>query len=131
MSEEHVKAVAGLVIGQRRDGKRYYSEQAKRLLVAQCLRPGASVSAIALANNMNANVLRKWMAKPELLRHSADTDTVLLPVSIDAPSPAATEVATTCASGTIQIDLRARQLRFDGAVDLDVFRVALEVLAAR
>lgn len=57
MSVERVNAAAGLVVSQRREGKPYYSEHVNRSLTAQCLRPSASVSAVAVANSMNANVL--------------------------------------------------------------------------
>ena len=32
-------------------------------LVATCKQPGVSIAAIALANGMNANVLRRWLAE--------------------------------------------------------------------
>jgi hypothetical protein len=42
--------------------RRTYAQQFKRDVVAQCLVPGVSVSAIALGHGINANVIRKCPA---------------------------------------------------------------------
>lgn len=131
MSEESAKVVPGLVIGQRRDGKRYYSESAKQEMVEQCLRPGASVSAIALANGMNANVLRKWIVKQEVLQATGSRATVMLPVKVERPVPARAGEPMPCELGTILIDLHARQVKFEGAVDEGALRAVLDALVGR
>ena len=41
--------------------KRRHSEEYKDELVRACAEPGVSVAGIALANGVNANLLRKWM----------------------------------------------------------------------
>ena len=41
--------------------KRRHSEDFKDELVRACAEPGVSVAGIALANRVNANLLRKWM----------------------------------------------------------------------
>lgn len=41
--------------------KRRHSEEFKDELVRACSEPGVSVAGIALANGVNANLLRKWM----------------------------------------------------------------------
>ena len=40
-----------------------YSNEFKRELVAACRAPGVSVASIALANGINANLLRRWVAQ--------------------------------------------------------------------
>ena len=40
-----------------------YSEDFKRQLVAACCAPGVSVASIALANGINANLLRRWISR--------------------------------------------------------------------
>ena len=40
-----------------------YSSEFKRELVAACRAPGVSVASIALANGINANLLRRWVAQ--------------------------------------------------------------------
>ena len=47
------------VVGVRK--RRTYSRLFKAEVAAQCLMPGASVSAIALSHGINANVIRKWL----------------------------------------------------------------------
>lgn len=41
--------------------KRRHSEEFKRQVIEACLEPGVSVAAIALANRLNANYLRRWV----------------------------------------------------------------------
>ena len=43
----------------RRRGR--YSDDFKRQVVTTCLEPGVSTAAIALANGLNANMLRRWV----------------------------------------------------------------------
>lgn len=45
--------------------RRKYSAQFKRDAVLACLAPGVSMSAVALANGLNANVLRRWVTEHE------------------------------------------------------------------
>ena len=44
-----------------RDGRRRYDPESKARLVAACLEPGVSISGLALAHGVNANLLRKWV----------------------------------------------------------------------
>ncbi|MFD2051851.1 transposase [Mesorhizobium calcicola] len=44
-----------------RDGRRQYDPGSKARLVAACLEPGVSISGLALAHGVNANLLRKWV----------------------------------------------------------------------
>jgi transposase-like protein len=92
-------------------GRRHsrYSIEFKRQVIAACRTPGVSTAAIALANGLNANMLRRWVvessqsndsqlakiAKP-LLRAQASPD--FLPVKL-TPTPAAQ-------AGDIRIELQ-------------------------
>jgi transposase-like protein len=49
------------VLRVRSDGQRMYAEDFKAELVRQCLLPGTSVAATAMAHNINANLLRRWI----------------------------------------------------------------------
>src|SRR3990167_3708439 len=60
--------------------RRTYSPQLKREVVAQCLAPGASVSAVAMSHRINANVVRKWLPRHRELPGVAPT--TMLSVSI-------------------------------------------------
>lgn len=61
--------------------KRKHSEEFKDELVRACSEPGISVAGIALANGVNANLLRKWMqargvTAPNLRRRTEATQPV-------------------------------------------------------
>ncbi|WP_442915006.1 transposase [Marinobacter sp. G11] len=42
---------------------RRYSKELKARIVAECLKPGASVSRISLDNGLTANMVRHWMSE--------------------------------------------------------------------
>ncbi|MEO6292777.1 MAG: transposase [Burkholderiaceae bacterium] len=44
----------------RRRGR--YSDEFKGQVMAACKQPGVSTAAVALANGLNANLLRRWIA---------------------------------------------------------------------
>jgi transposase-like protein len=84
MAEKSVEVVEGLVVRAPPGGRRTYSIAAKRALVHSCLRPGVSVASTALANGINANLLRRWMVQYGPGGKSASapgTDVSLVPVS--------------------------------------------------
>ena len=77
--------------------KRRHSEEFKDELVRACSEPGISVAGIALANGVNANLLRKWMGArgvtaPSLRRPAQSAEPVtraaeFLPVAITPTEP--------------------------------------------
>lgn len=81
----------------RRRGR--YSNEFKRQVTAACLEPGISTAAVALANGLNANLLRLWVvdAAQRIGSQRSKTATTLAPihnnptfisVKFDAPPPA-------------------------------------------
>jgi transposase len=106
-------------------------------LVEQCLVPGASVAAIALAGGINANLLFKWRRdhlRTQRLSGAASSSSVLVPVRVAlcadggadsqplvAPqvSPPMTVVTQRVARSTdvIELDIAGAQLRLRGPVD--------------
>ncbi|MCJ8519291.1 transposase [Pseudorhizobium tarimense] len=78
MSDEEQKLRVRLV---GRDGRRRYEPESKARLVAACFEPGVSISGLALAHGVNANVLRKWVkdAKESGLR-TASSRSAFIPV---------------------------------------------------
>ena len=64
----------------RRRGR--YSDEFKRQVIAACLEPGVSTAAIALANGLNANLARRWVAESAQSRDTrlSKTATTLAPV---------------------------------------------------
>jgi transposase len=96
----------------RRRGR--YSEAFKAQIVAACEAPGVSTAAVALANGLNANLVRRWVALARgedasgsplaLSSHATGTHKptpafVSLPVLPSASSPAA-EIRLELRSGT-------------------------------
>ncbi|WP_373415104.1 transposase [Ensifer aridi] len=51
-----------------RDGRRRYDPASRDRLVAACLKPGVSVSRLALEHGVNANLVRKWIKKAKQVR---------------------------------------------------------------
>jgi transposase len=51
------------VVRRDRGGRSCYDPDGKRVLIEACLRPGVSVARLALENGVNANLLRKWVAR--------------------------------------------------------------------
>lgn len=122
---------------QARRTRRRHSAVFKRELSERSLQPGASVSAIALENGINANVLFRW--RREHLRaaagvHERGTEpAVLLPVKLVAPpaAPLQQEVTSSrapLAAGVIEIDIGAARVRLRGAVDEANVRCVLQAL---
>jgi transposase len=95
------------LMGRRR--RRRHSAQFKTAVVQECMRPGVSIAAVALAHSLNANMLRKWVidaenalpAKPKVAPTRPVADVPLpgptfVPLALPAPS----------AEGEIRIELQ-------------------------
>ena len=82
--------------------KRRHSEEFKDELVRACGEPGISVAGIALANGVNANLLRKWMrarsiTAPSLRRRVESKEPVertgeFLPLAVTPSEPSQPEI---------------------------------------
>lgn len=111
------------VMGTRK--RRTYSQQFKAEVVAQCLRPGASVSAIALSHGINANVIRKWLPSALIAPTSSTGRTpVLLPVTIEA------DAAAGSALQPIELSIHGATLRLPPGFDAQDLRSIVQVLRA-
>ena len=133
-----MKTVAGNPGAPRRQHDRAF----KADLVEQCLVPGASVAAVALAGGINANLLFKWrgehLRSKQLARPASSSSAVLVPVQIamgmdvetgnsqpsaaSAPPPASTALAAAPqraarSTGIIELDIAGAVLRLRGPVD--------------
>ena len=92
--------------------RRRHTPEFKARVIAACLQPGASVAAIALANQLNANYLRN------LIKRHREQQQDRLPATVKSPSatcPASTLVPVTISSAgapssaDIQIEICRRQ----------------------
>jgi transposase-like protein len=90
------------------NGKRRFAPRFKAWVIEQCSRPGASVAAVALANGLNANLLRRWIVKGG---PSAPAPAIAAPMTNFVPVALPAQVAP---EGDIRIELRR------GAVSVNV-----------
>jgi transposase len=107
--------------------RRQHDRAFKMELVRQSLLPGASVSAIALRNNINANMLFKWRREHRRAVGLSEAPAVLLPVEIApqaevaiVPAPLVASTPTpkpSSRNGVIELEIAGVQLRVRGAVD--------------
>lgn len=113
--------------------RRQYTAQFKAELVQRCLHPGASVSAIALENGINANVVFRWRREHlgmsgHALGHEPQGP-VLVPVRLAVrPTGQAMSPALPATAGVIEVDIAGAQVRLRGAVDEASVRCVLQTL---
>ena len=117
--------------------RQFRSKEERRQIVEDTMKPGASVSLIARAHDVNANQVFKWRKQYREGRldtaRSVNSHNVLLPVKIgDAPpivrTPSKRRPVKTGRPGIIDIDLGHARVRIEGAVDPDCVRATLEGL---
>lgn len=121
-----------------RPQRRVHSRAFKRKLVELSLVPGASVSAIALEQGINANLLFGWRRAhlrlredAPLARSSGSSPATLLSVEVVTAGPAPTTLAPARAAspaGSIEIEVAGARLRVRGAVDEASLRSVLAAL---
>ena len=93
--------------GRRR--RRRYSAEFKDSVIKACQQPGVSIAAVALANGLNANLLRRWVADAE--QANSDTpssDPTGAATAEGTPSPAfiPLPLATPAAPPSIRIEVQ-------------------------
>ena len=89
--------------------RRKHSIEFKADLVAMCRQPGVSVSAIALAHGVNANLLRKWIKKFPVDATCPASQTRLVPIQVEAvraPAPAVGDIQLDIQRGETRINIR-------------------------
>ena len=101
--QEPIVVEAGTV----RPARRSYTKEFKIDLVAQCKRGDRSVAQVAMDNQINSNLLRRWQREfdGELASNK------LLPVNV------ATSGTSSVSTGYIEINIHTNTLKVVGAVD--------------
>jgi transposase len=78
-----------LVIGQKRDGRREYDDEARDELIRLCLKPGVSIARTAMEHDINPNLLRTWVTQYRQKQAAEERAAQISPVPdgvmIDAP----------------------------------------------
>ncbi len=54
-----------IVAAPQRRRRRHHSSEFRARVIAACQQPGVSIASVALANGLNANMLRKWVIEAE------------------------------------------------------------------
>jgi transposase len=115
--------------------KRFRSKEERRRIVEESLKPGASVSLVARAHDVNTNQVFKWRKQyRDGQLDPKPTSNTLLPVKISDTLPAVqSEVAVrrrvkAKRVGIIDIDLGHARVRIEGTADPDCVRATLEGL---
>lgn len=105
---------ANLIKTPRHRRRRKHAEDFKAQLVAACLQPGISIAAVAQANELNANLLRRWVKERRDeqeeerdggIESMATLPPTLVPVTLSSP-----EVEL---SGDIKIEIHRQQTVFE------------------
>ena len=98
-----------MTLPKRRRVKR--SPEFKAMLVAQCQEPGASIAAVAMAHQINDNMLRTWLRKsldaglPATRAETIPTSPRLVPLQLAAPVESMQSVRIHIQHGNTQLHI--------------------------
>lgn len=96
----------GLKLGRRR---RTHSDVFKAKVIEACRHPGMSIAAVALANGLNANLLRRWIIESSQETVLAEVPSVMpdfIPVAVGGSSTRESEILIEVQRGATQIKIR-------------------------
>ena len=116
--------------GRRR--RRLHSDEFKANAVASCMRPGMSMAAVAMANGVNANLLRRWVRAAEMHPGAGRTDA--LPDVLTAPARRVAEAPAAFIPMQLPAKTAAADIRIDAmwlAVEPVDMRAGADRLIAR
>jgi len=113
--------------------RRFRSKQERREIVEETLKPGASVSQIARAYDINANQLFAWRklyrdGKLEIPQSSSALVPVKLAEAVGRLRARSHRNIKATRTGIIDIDLGHARIRIEGSADPDCVRAAVEGL---
>ncbi len=88
---------------ERKRGR--YSNEFKRELAAACSAPGVSVASVALANGINANLLRRWVAQlaPQAKTPTGLTSLAVSPATLASSGNLARPADSSAQAGFVRI----------------------------
>lgn len=104
---------------QGKPKRRVHSSQFKSAMIAQCLAGDQSLASIALANNLNSTMLRKWVRE-----HQRSGGARFVPVKAErqVPRPASSP------AGMIEVTLSGGRVCVHGQVDPQALHAVLMAL---
>lgn len=102
------------LMGRRR--RRRHTAEFKAAVIEECLKPGVSIAAVALAHSLNANMLRKWIIDAE---HKMIASPVSAPAEPESPSmPPPTFIPLTLPAPTVDGEIRIELQRAGTVIKL-------------
>ncbi len=84
--------------------RRRFSRDYKAEIVAQCLKPNASVSRISLDNGLNANMVRRWISEARRAPKAPPTTPGFVPVNLPTVTSAPDKSPVPDKRSTIRIE---------------------------
>jgi transposase len=113
--------------------RRFRSKQERRGIVEETLKPGASVSKIARARDINANQVFAWRklyreGRLEIPEGSSALVPVKITEAVGSLRARSHRNIKATRTGVIDIDLGHARIRIEGAADPDCVRAAMEGL---
>jgi transposase len=110
--------------------RRFRSKQERRGIVEETLKPGASVSQIARAHDINANQVFAWRklyreGRLEYPQCSSALVPVKITEAVEKLRARSHHVRKPSRAGVIDIDLGHARIRIEGAADPDCVRAAV------
>lgn len=118
----------------RRRPRRRHPIAEKLAIVRECLQPGASLAGVALAHQVNANMVRKWVVKYQSGGYGRfiDTGTAMLPVVVKAGSVSAASnkraQPKSDATASVEVELPRGVLRLQ-SIDATLLRALIDALS--
>ena len=104
-----------LIKAPMRRSRRRYTEEFKKQAIEACLQPGVSMASVALANELNANLLRRWVTERQEAVTGSLTSPDQYPLEITEPSmpglvPITVAMPEAPPSGEIKIEIHRSQM---------------------
>ena len=106
---------SGIELPSRRTRRRHAPEFRERVVQA-CRQPGVSIAAVALANGLNANMVRKWVIDAEVMPARAPT------ADLDGPAPVGDKPTPNPPASFLPLAIRAPA----APVPVDEIRIELQ-----
>ena len=101
-----------LIKAPMRRSRRRYTEEFKKQAIEACLQPGVSMASIALANGLNANLLRHWVTERQ----------EELASGVTLPDQRAMEAAEPTTPGLVPITVALPETIPSGEIKIEIHR---------
>ena len=138
--DTHTSQIMTDSLGRRGGPRRRWPEEAKRKIVEETFKPGASVAIVARRYELNANVVFAWRRLYRAKEYGevvADGGADLIPVKVIAPDPGDRRIpkrprAAESEGESIEVLLAGgTQVRFSGALAREALREIIAAVCAR